>query len=607
MEDKKSGTARDFRALIDEIRQRSDLVEIVSGYVSLKPSGRNLKGLCPFHSESTPSFHVSREKGLFHCYGCGAGGDVFKFVEKIDTLSFMEAAERLARRAGVPFEWANQGKGPSSDARERYRRVNEMAGEFYRESLQRDRSALDYLKHRGITPSTVEAFQLGYAPEGWEGLTTALVSRGVQPKELIDVGLSLEGRSGGAYDRFRQRLMFPIWDSEGRIIAFGGRAMGDFQPKYLNTSESALFVKSRTLYALHLARKAIAEADSCVIVEGYVDVLACHQWGFRNVVATMGTAVSTGHLNVLSRLTRKVAIAFDSDSAGMNATLRSIPLFEEAGFTVRVISLPKGEDPDEFLRERGADAFKGVIAEARPVVEHRLTQAAARHDLTQQDHRDAFLKEAVQILSEVRDPTDRQTYAARIAEKCFHPNTRMVQWMEEAIRAELTRRVHGLARTDAGGRRAPETPSAAPPRESSLIKAEQGLLRALLNDSGDRERVLLELGPADFSEPTHRAIAERAYALHAEGEPIDAASVIQGLGDADAESLASKLLLEGEESTPATEYIEAVKWESLRRRERELRAAMAKGALSPEEETEYSRLVTLVHTKRYGKTSIGGV
>ncbi len=603
----KDGMARDFRALIDEIRQRSDLVEIVSGYVALKPAGRNLIGLCPFHTEKSPSFTVSREKGLWHCYGCKAGGDVFKFVEKIDALTFMEAAEHLARRAGIPFEWANRGKGPSTDQREALRSVNEKARDYYRQCLARTPGALEYLRKRGVAETTIESFQLGYAPEGWDALTTALLRQGVRQSDIINAGLGVARQDGSGYDRFRHRLIFPIWDAEGRVIAFGGRAMGADPAKYINTSETGVFVKNRTLYALHLARKAIVEADYAVIVEGYMDALACHQWGFRNVVATMGTAVTAGHLNMLSRLTKKVALAFDSDSAGMMAALRSIPLFEEAGFAVRVVSLPRGEDPDELLKERGPDAFKALLAEARPVVEHRLAMAAQPHDLTKEDERYAYLKEAVQILSEVRDPTDRQLYAARAAEKCFHPDTRMVQWMEDAIRMELARRRTNPQRVGPGGQRSEPPQAVRQARESRLVKAEQGLLRALLNDPEAREQIIGQLGfqAGEFTDPAHRQIAERLYALHAAGQPLEGSAILEGLEE-NAEAVASKLLLEEKDSTPPTEYIEAVRWESVVRRERELKEAIARGTISQEEMVEYMRITEMVHTKRYGRTSIGG-
>jgi DNA primase len=299
----------DAREQIEAIRARADIVEIVQQYVALRPSGRGFKGLCPFHSEKTPSFNVDPERGLWRCYGaCGTGGDVFSFVQKVDNLSFPEAAEKLARRYGLPFQRGGESPERASE-RERLFRVNALAEAFFREQFQQAPRVREYVARRGLSPESVDQFRLGYAPAAWERLAAYLAARRVPEADAERVGLLVRDERG-VRDRFRNRLIFPIVDVEGRPIAFGGRAMEDVPPKYLNSPETPIFTKGRTLYGLHLARKAIQSAGSAVVVEGYMDLIACHQAGITQAVATLGTAITPDAVRVLRRHTSQLVLAY---------------------------------------------------------------------------------------------------------------------------------------------------------------------------------------------------------------------------------------------------------------------------------------------------------
>jgi DNA primase len=378
---------------ITQIRERTDIAEVVSGYVSLSRSGQNLKGLCPFHTEKTPSFTVSPSRQIFHCFGCGAGGNVFTFFMRIEGASFPEAVRELGHRAGIQVAtaWDSGGKEDAS-ARERLERLNDAAASWFRKNLldpATGKAASAYLADRGIRPETAEAFGLGVALPAWDGLLRAMTKEGSTTAELVAAGLVVakeqSGRrateASGFYDRFRGRVMFPIRDLRKRVIGFGGRVLDDGMPKYLNSSDTPLFNKGRVLYALEQARDAASRANTLVIVEGYFDAIALHQAGIRNAAATLGTALTPDHVRTLRRFVTRVVLLFDPDPAGVRAALRTLDLFVDSGVGVQVVSLPAGEDPDTFVRKRGAEAFLELQERAPSLldfaVEHSLGTAAS--------------------------------------------------------------------------------------------------------------------------------------------------------------------------------------------------------------------------------------
>ncbi|MDK2822599.1 MAG: primase [Clostridia bacterium] len=367
--------------IIDEIAAYSDIVEIVNEYVPLKKRGRNFQGLCPFHHEKTPSFTVSPDKQIFRCFGCGVGGNIFSFIMQIEGLNFPEAVEKLAQRAGIPLPKQEMTAAQKEELKqkERWYKINELTAQFYHKILldtKFGKKALDYLKKRGITAEIIEKFHLGVSLPDWDGLIKFMNKRGVRYKELLELGLILPKNSGrGYYDRFRNRLMFPIWDNASRVIAFGGRVLDDGEPKYLNSPDTPLFNKGYYLYGLHLAKSSIRNEDLAVIVEGYMDVIACHQYGITNVVASLGTALTQQQARALMRHTYNVAIAYDADIAGSNATLRGLDILGDLGCQVRVVNLPKGLDPDEYLRNFGSQEFSKLVAQGENLIEYKLSNA----------------------------------------------------------------------------------------------------------------------------------------------------------------------------------------------------------------------------------------
>jgi DNA primase len=367
--------------IIDEIAAYSDIVEIVNEYVPLKKRGRNFQGLCPFHHEKTPSFTVSPDKQIFRCFGCGVGGNIFSFIMQIEGLNFPEAVEKLAQRAGIPLPKQEMTTAQKEELKqkERWYKINEITAQFYHKILldtKFGKKALDYLKKRGITAEIIEKFHLGVSLPDWDGLIKFMNKRGVRYKELLELGLILPKNSGrGYYDRFRNRLMFPIWDNASRVIAFGGRVLDDGEPKYLNSPDTPLFNKGYYLYGLHLAKSSIRNEDLAVIVEGYMDVIACHQYGITNVVASLGTALTQQQARALMRHTYHVAIAYDADIAGSNATLRGLDILGDLGCQVRVVNLPKGLDPDEYLRNFGSQEFSKLVAQGENLIEYKLSNA----------------------------------------------------------------------------------------------------------------------------------------------------------------------------------------------------------------------------------------
>ncbi|MFB3883099.1 MAG: DNA primase [Armatimonadota bacterium] len=539
---------------LEEIRHRADIVELISPHVRLRKAGRRLTGLCPFHQERTPSFSVDPESGLWYCFGCKAGGDVFRFVEMIEKVSFQDAVELLARRLGV------QPRTPvaasQARAKERLLSLHERAARFFNNALKgrAGSAARDYLKERGVSDGSIETFLLGYAPDQWDALLNAMDKHGFPGKELARAGLAIERndpsaslRAGGTgfYDRFRNRLIFPVRDATGRIIAFGGRALAsDQQPKYLNSPETPLFQKSQTLYAFDIARRAMSDRSRAIIVEGYMDAIACHEAGFTETVATMGTALTPGHVNLLRRRTDKLVLAFDSDSAGLAAALRSSELFRQAEIEVRVLTLPDGTDPDSLIRSKGAAAFGELVDAAIPMLEWELRRALSGRGRDR--NKVAALRDAVAVLARVRPGVEREYYIGWLARTTSEGSPTQLQTAEAAIRDELLAQT---ARTDTQRRRTADAqPSAQSPAAPATGTAPadrlQRLVLATLVQHGDlAERHLPLLERTDFSTEQEQAVFDAIAQLVDEGASIGADTLLAKLG-ADARELLAQLSLE---------------------------------------------------------------
>ncbi len=369
-------------AFIDQVRSSASIVDVVSGYLPLKKKGKDFSALCPFHNEKTPSFYVSEVKQIFKCFGCGAGGDVFGFIMRMEGLNFHESIQHLAQSLGISLPASSPRAKGQSDQRSRWLKLMKTASAFFRSSLRSESGpnpAADYLRGRGIGPEAAQAYGIGFAPAGNALLRHAL-GEGYSKQDAIDCGLAKANDNGEVYSYFRNRVIFPIREPSGRIIAFGGRILGEGKPKYLNSPETEIYSKSRTLFGLDLARDEIRRRDAVILVEGYFDCVIPHQAGVRNIVASLGTSLTCEHAHALRRYTRNVFINYDPDPAGTNAALRSIELLLEEGFQIRVVELPDGLDPDDFIRDRGVEAYRERISSASPYLDFALTRLMQEQD-----------------------------------------------------------------------------------------------------------------------------------------------------------------------------------------------------------------------------------
>lgn len=493
---------------LEDIRSRCDIVEIITPYVALKRSGKSLKGVCPFHAEKTPSFVVNRDTQRWMCFGCGANGDVFSFLMRIEGLTFVEAVEQLAAKTGVDISHAAKDVR-SAGERDVVLRVNNLSAVYFRKMLEKSREAKGYIKKRDIAPEAVEQFKLGFAEAEWSGLADYLKSQKVRLEDGAKAGLLIARESGqGFYDRFRNRLIFPIFDVQNRVIGFGGRDLGGSEAKYINSPETPVFIKNRTLYALNFARKAIIDQGFVILVEGYMDALTAHAAGFTNVVATMGTALTSEHVNVLSRYTKTAVMAFDSDSAGMAAALRSAPMFEEAEFVVKAAPMPSGEDPDSLIRRGDRAVFAELVANAIPIPDYRLKIITAKHDTSTREGQLALLKEAITVVAEVSRQVERERLIALLAP--YHPNFRSGTTPAEVhIRQEIEAR---------RAKRASKLPFAAPknaPKKINLLseegkavrKAESELLGNILCHGLKPADVFAKIPPEKFISEDAKIVA----------------------------------------------------------------------------------------------------
>ncbi|AJQ27249.1 DNA primase [Pelosinus fermentans] len=424
-----------YDEFIDRLRSESDIVSILSDYVPLKKKGKNYWGCCPFHHENTPSFSVTPDKGFFYCFGCQSGGNVFNFLMKIENISFFDAVKLLAQKMNIPLPEKEKSSRELARERENSKlyRVNEMAREFFYACLTKTvygKKAREYLNSRGVTDDVIERFKIGFAPPAWDKLVNAFLERGLEQEVLLRAGLIVERNSGdGVYDRFRSRVIFPISDARGRVVGFGGRVIDDSQPKYLNSPETSVFNKRYILFGFDAAQKFIKESGQAIVVEGYMDAITAHAFGIRNVVASLGTAFSPEQAKLLLRNAKDIFFAYDSDAAGQNATVRALSILRNLGANVRVILIPDGKDPDEFIRKHGTEAFQSLIAEASDILEYQIKQAFQSIDYSGLEGKVAVVSKIVPILAEADNAVEVNAYIASISQ--------MLAIDESAIRSEV--------------------------------------------------------------------------------------------------------------------------------------------------------------------------
>ena len=407
--------------IIEEVRSKNDIVDVISGYVKLKKQGSSYFGLCPFHSEKSPSFSVSRDKQMYYCFGCGAGGNVFTFIMEYENYSFVEALKFLAQRAGVELpqeEYSKEAK-ERADTRSALLEMNKLAAKYYYAQLKTEggRQAREYLQNRQLSQETITAFGLGYSSKYSDDLFRYLKMKGYSEEMIIKAGLVNVDEKHGVYDKFWNRVMFPIMDVNNRVIGFGGRVMGDGKPKYLNSPETLIFDKSRNLYGLHRART--SRKPYFIVCEGYMDVISLHQAGFTNAVASLGTALTAGHAALIKRYVNEVYLTYDSDEAGTKAALRAAPILREAGVTTRVIRMEPYKDPDEFIKNLGAEAFEERIRKARNSFMFGLEMLEKGYDLNAPEGKTEFLREAARRLARFEEEIERDNYIEAVA-KTYH-------------------------------------------------------------------------------------------------------------------------------------------------------------------------------------------
>jgi DNA primase len=508
------------QSFIDDVRLQADIVQVVQDHVPLRRAGATYKGLCPFHSEKTPSFQVNREKGFFHCFGCGVGGDVFKFVELHEKVGFQDAVRLLAQRFGVPMpELVDALEAPDAALRETLLKAHEAAAVWFQQQLESaaGATARQQLRDRAIGEEVTAKLGLGYAPVTRDALKRHLTGLGYGLETLQQSGLVVRRDNGDIVDRFRARLMIPIFRDSGSIVAFGGRAMeADQQPKYLNSPETPIYVKSRTLYGLHLTRQPIRQSGYAVLVEGYFDFAQLLQAGISAVVASCGTALTPQQCQVLRRFTSKVVLSFDPDAAGQGAAVRSCELLVAEGFNVNVALLPAGEDPDTFVRRRGREPYQDLLRRSQPYLDFLLDRAAGQRDLSASDGRRGFLQDMLAVAARIPDAAQRDQFADRLAHKA--------RITEDVVRAEI--------RKAAVARRTNVTTRELPPE--GVKPAERGLLWALVHQPVVAVNALDELEDEDLAPLATRHVIEVARSLHGAGSLSVPGALLERLSEQEA-------------------------------------------------------------------------
>ena len=472
---------------IDDLKQQADIVVVIQDYVSLKKTGANYKGLCPFHGEKTPSFQVNRDKGFFHCFGCGVGGDVLKFLELHEKIGFADAVKLLAQRFGVPLPEMEQSDEQRTSAAERETllKIHEAAAAWFRQQLASNAGTRirRQIENRGVTEPTSAALGLGYAPTGRDALKSALLQQGFSQAALLRAGLVVQREDGNLVDRFRNRLIIPICRDTGSVIAFGGRAVDtDQQPKYLNSPETPIYSKGRTLYGLNLSKNAIRQRKFAILVEGYFDFAQVYQAGFQGVVASCGTALTPQQAQQLRRFTSKVVLSFDPDTAGQGAAAKSCEMLVAEGFAVNVADLPAGDDPDTFIRKRGAHGYAERLEHSTPYLEYLLDRAAADHNLNTDEGRVKFLGDMLPVAGRIPDAAMRDRFADRLAFKA--------RVTDDVVRAEIRKAVVQKQGTFTKGEVLPSF--------GHVTKAEKGLIWLLVHQPEDSLEALATLDDADF-------------------------------------------------------------------------------------------------------------
>lgn len=509
--------------ILDQILDRCDIVEVISGYIPLKRLGRNYKALCPFHHEKTPSFVVNPDKGIFHCFGCGAGGNAFSFVMKYERLEFPEVARMLAKKAGVALpEYTAADPAKSDSALSGIYKAHELATAYFQNILvsPQGKETKDYLAKRGVKNDTAARFKLGFSADSWDGLLTYLKKKGLGEAIIERSGLIIPKSDGtGYYDRFRKRLIFPIFDQKDRVIAFGGRVLDDTLPKYMNSPETPIYNKSKTLFGLNLTKRHIGEKDAAVIVEGYMDLLIPYQGGINNIIASCGTALTQDHIRFIKRHSRNIIMVYDSDKAGEMATLRNLDILLAEDMNVKIAELPKGYDPDSFVNKNGAAAFAKILAGPTGLFEYKLSRLISYHKGDTIESKVRIAGEMLMTIAKVNNDVLRSAYVKRLAESLGLDET--------SLRTELAK----PKKEYSGGSYDGKTTAAADKADiGSLSIADKTLIGLMVEDNALIPAIKEKISHAEFRNSLARDIIAGIFSLHAENKPVSYTSLINRLG-----------------------------------------------------------------------------
>ncbi|MEE0772399.1 MAG: DNA primase [Anaerovoracaceae bacterium] len=538
--------------IADEIKSRCNIVDVIGRVVPLKKSGSNYKGVCPFHNEKTPSFVVSETKQIFTCFGCGATGDVLAFVKRYYNLDFRGAVEMLAREYGISLEGAFRGNKDKEELCE----INRQAARFfYRALRERSNPGYTYMKSRGISEEILNKFGIGYADDSWDSLYDHLVSKGFKESKLMELGLISKSKER-YFDKFRGRVIFPIMNTSGKVIGFGGRIIGDGEPKYLNSQESSVFQKKYNLYGLNLSGKDVRNEDSIILVEGYMDVVSLYQHGVRNVSASLGTALTENQARLIKRYTKNVILSYDADQAGQNAALRGLDILYAEGCRARVLKVNDGKDPDEFIKKNGKPAFMELVKSALPYGDFKLSMAKSKYDISDEQQRIEFLKDAVDILKGM-NPIEADIYIKKLAEK--------TGISEGAIRFEYS----GNNSQEKNARKHEAPGMNEEQEETEIPLLEQDLLKLMLLETRFA-KLPDDMDESIFTSSAGKTIYRRLLELDDNTDYVDIGRIEDGLDEKTMEQfeiIKEKIIPRGREDIIFSECIGRIRKRELKKRE----------------------------------------
>jgi DNA primase len=538
-------------AKIEEIRSAADIVEVISGYVQLRKRGKNFLGLCPFHSEKTPSFTVSEEKQIFHCFGCHTGGNVFKFLMEYEKISFVEAVQELAEELGIPLEYDQQESEERQTEQEILYDINTETARYFSNNLlntEEGETALNYFQNRKIKPATMRAFGLGYAFNGWDNLIRFLQDKKIDIERALQLGLIGKSGEGRLYDKFSSRIIFPIFSPNGRVVAFAGRILDNREgaAKYLNSPESLIYTKGRILYGLSHAKDEIRRMDKAILVEGYMDLISLYQNGIKNVVAVSGTALTEEQVQLLSRYTKNVVLLFDSDTAGIKAAMRSIELLLKRDFEIKIVSLPEGEDPDSYVNNYGKEKFDELIKTAKNFLEYQSEYFESQGMFGDPVRTAEAIRELVKPLALISDDLKSTLLIKNIAKK-FNLREKLLEGELDKVKSGLKRQK--AVETDRQQKKVTEKEklilSAGKELSFEAINLEKELVKLLLEGNRDIiEFILRHIKPDDFRIEIHRELAELVHTAAMHEEDLTAGALIDKLQNEDYKLYARELTFE---------------------------------------------------------------